>query len=100
MRKCAHQKLKIRWSIPVVFLCADEPHSYITPTSSLTYYYDAKKGLVSNKRDNNGAYGKPSDAKASDNIECVTGDQDLTKDIVKIEIGTDGAVKVTCLPAK
>ena len=92
--------MKIRWSIPVVILCADEPHSYITPAGSLTYYYDAKKGVLSNKWNNNGDYGKASDSKASDNIEGVTGDQDLTKDIVQIEIGTDGAGKVTCLPAK
>lgn len=66
---------------------------------TLTYYYDATKGVVVDKdaAKSLSAYGKTSDAKGSDNIEGVTGDtaQDLTKDIVKIVIGADNTVTVS-----
>ena len=70
--------------------------------SALTYYYNAKTGVVSDKQDGIAAYGKTDDAKGSDNIEGVTGDtaQDLRKDIVKIDIGTDNTVTVSWVPAK
>lgn len=70
--------------------------------SKLTYFYNAKTGVVSGNQTGIDAYGKTSDAKGSDNIEGVTGDtaQDLTKDIVKIEIGTDGAVTVSWVAAQ
>jgi Tfp pilus assembly protein PilW len=70
--------------------------------SKLTYFYNAKTGVVSDNQTGIDAYGKTSDAKGSDNIEGVTGDteQDLTKDIVKIEIGTDGAVTVSWVAAQ
>jgi prepilin-type N-terminal cleavage/methylation domain-containing protein len=70
--------------------------------TSLTYYYDAKTGVVSTAKDNIKAYGKTSDAKGSDNIEGVTGDTktDLTEDIVEIVIGTDNTVKVSWVEAQ
>jgi prepilin-type N-terminal cleavage/methylation domain-containing protein len=63
--------------------------------SELTYFYDAKTGTVKTSSDDIAAYGKTSDAKETDNIEGVTSDQNLTKDIVKIVIGTDNTVTVS-----
>ena len=70
--------------------------------TELTYYYNAKTGVVSTDQKDIAAYGKTSDAKGSDNIEGVEGDTavDLTKDIVKIVIGTDNTVTVSWVAAK
>lgn len=69
--------------------------------NALTYFYDAKQGVVVTDGTNIKAYGKTSDAKVADNIEGVDKDNtDLTNDIVKVVIGTDNTVKVSWVEPK
>lgn len=67
--------------------------------SDLTYYYDAKQGVVVDDKTEAGKitpYGKTSDAKADDKIEGVTSNKNLTGEVVKIVIHHDNnAVEVT-----
>jgi prepilin-type N-terminal cleavage/methylation domain-containing protein len=65
--------------------------------SDLTYYYDAKQGVVKDatKAADIKPYGKTSDVKTDDNIEGATDGQNLTQDVVKIVIKPDNTVTVT-----
>ena len=65
-----------------------------------TYYYNAATGVaVKDNQTGIKGYGKTSDAKASDGIEGVDTDTNLTNDIVKIEIDANNAVKVSWVAA-